>query len=192
MGKISEFFNFDNIGSKIKNLAKYSCWITILLIWIAASISFIVLVSDSWTAYLWWIPLVSAVVGPFLVWIGSWAMYAFGEFVEDIHAMRVKERTTAEVKAKQEAEARIKREAEEKARREAETTAKREDEKKAMQIIQKKEKTLSEKLEYALMFQTDDGMVNYLKGLQDEAVQDILKSPQHLIREQIKNLLEHL
>ena len=126
MGKISEFFNFDNIGSKIKNLAKYSCWITILLIWIAALISFIVLVSDSWTAYLWWIPLVSAVVGPFLVWIGSWAMYAFGEFVEDIHAMRDKEGTTAEVKAKREAEARIKREAELKAQREAEEKAQRE------------------------------------------------------------------
>ena len=83
------------------------------------------------------------------------------------------------------------REAEEKARREADVAAERVAAK-AKQTIQKKEKTLSEKLAYALMFQSDDGMVSYLKGLQDETVQDILKSPQHLIREQIKNLLAHL
>jgi hypothetical protein len=82
MGKISEIFNFDNIGGKIKNLAKWSCWITILLIWIAAPIAFIALVADDYTAELCWIPLVGAIVGPIFVWIGSWAMYAFGEFVE--------------------------------------------------------------------------------------------------------------
>lgn len=88
MGKISEIFNFDNIGGKIKNLAKWSCWITILLIWIAAPIAFITLVADDWTAELCWIPLVGAVVGPVIIWLGSWAMYAFGEFVEDVHTMR--------------------------------------------------------------------------------------------------------
>ena len=137
MGKISEIFNFDNIGGKIKNLAKWSCWITILLIWIAAPIAFIVLVSDDWTAYLCWIPLVGAIVGPVFVWIGSWTMYAFGEFVEDIHAMRDKEGTTEEVKAKRESEARIKREAELKAQREAEEKAKREAEEKAKCEVEK-------------------------------------------------------
>ena len=97
MGEMSGIFNFENIGSKIKNLAKWSCWITILLIWIAAPITFIVLVSDDWTAELCWIPLVGAIVGPIFVWVGSWTMYAFGEFVEDIHAMRNKEGTTNKV-----------------------------------------------------------------------------------------------
>ncbi len=82
MGKISEIFNFDNIGGKIKNLAKWSCWITILLTWIAAPIAFFVLVSDEWTAEFCWIPLVGAIVGPVLVWVESWVLYAFGEFVE--------------------------------------------------------------------------------------------------------------
>ena len=90
MGKISEIFNFENIGGKIKNLAKWSCWITILIIWIATPISFIALVVEEYTAYLCWIPLAAACVGPIIVWVGSWAMYAFGEFVEDIHAMRNK------------------------------------------------------------------------------------------------------
>lgn len=84
MGKISEIFNFDNIGEKIKSLTKWSCWITILLIWIAAPIAFIVLVSDDWTVNLCWIPIVSAIVGPIIVWIGSWTMYAFGEIVQGI------------------------------------------------------------------------------------------------------------
>ena len=126
MGKISEIFNFDNIGGKIKNLAKWSCWITILLIWIAAPISFIVLVSDDWTAELCWIPLVGAIVGPIFVWLGSWAMYAFGEFVEDTHAIRNKYYLTEEDKAKQKAAEKANREAEEKSNREAKEKNKRE------------------------------------------------------------------
>ena len=123
MGKISKIFNFDNIGGKIKNLAKWSCWITILLIWIAAPIAFIGLISDEWTAYLFWIPLVAAGVGSILVWIGSWTMYAFGEYVEDIHAMRKKYYPMAEEQADREAEEKEKREAEETAQKKARTFA---------------------------------------------------------------------
>lgn len=114
MDKISAIFNFDNIGGKIKNLAKWSCWITILLIWFAAPLAFITLVADKRTAGLWWIPLVGAVVGPVSVWLGSWVMYAFGEFVEDIHALCNKEGTTEEANAKRDAEAKARRKAEEK------------------------------------------------------------------------------
>ena len=127
MGIISEIFNFDNIGCKIKSFAKWSCWITILLIWIAAPISFIVLVSDDWTAELCWIPLVGAIVGPIFVWLGSWAMYAFGEFIEDTHAIRNKYYPTEEEKAKQKAAEKAKQKAEEKAQREAEERAAKHD-----------------------------------------------------------------
>ena len=208
MGKISEIFNFDNIGGKIKTLTKWSCWIAILLIWIATPITFIILVSDKWTAELCWIPLVGAIVGPIFIWVASWPMYAFGEFVEDIHAMRGKEGTTKEVnttrevdekanreaeeKAKHQEEANATRNAEEKSKHDVEEKVNRETKKNAEQIAQKKEKTIPEKLEYALMFQTDDGMVRYLKDIQDETVQNILKSPQHLIREQIQNLLSNM
>lgn len=121
MDKISKIFSFDNIGGKIKNLAKWSCWITILLIWIAAPIAFLALVSKNRTADLCWIPLVSAIVGPVFVWIGSWPVYAFGQFVEDTHAMRSKYYPTAEEKANRQAEEEAKRKAEEQAtKREAE------------------------------------------------------------------------
>lgn len=119
MGKISEIFNYDNVGGKIKNFAKWSCMVTIRLIWIAATITFIALVSNEFTAKLWWIPLVSAIVGPIFVWIGSWTMYAFGEFVEDTHAIRSKYYPIVEEQAYREAEEIAKRESEEEAQKKA-------------------------------------------------------------------------
>lgn len=104
MERIQEIFNFDNIGQKIKKVAQWSCWISIILLWVAAIIVFIVLASDSWTSELCWIPIVSAIVGPAVVWFGSWYMYAFGELVEDIHAMRNKECPAVENDGKEEKE----------------------------------------------------------------------------------------
>ena len=83
MEGFSALFNFDNIGSKIKNFAKWSCWISIILFWISETIAFFALIADEWSAYLCWIPLVAAVVGPFLIWLSSWLLYAFGEMVEN-------------------------------------------------------------------------------------------------------------
>ena len=87
MGKISTIFNFDNIGGKIKAVAKWSCWITILLIWIGAPIALVVMLANDMDAACL-IPIAGAIVGPVFVWLGSWVMYAFGEFVEDVHALR--------------------------------------------------------------------------------------------------------
>ena len=217
MGKLSRIFNFDNIGGKIKNLAKWSCWIEILLTWISAPITMIVLLCDRYTAEFFWIPLVSALIGPIFIWIGSWAMYAFGEAVEDIHALRSKQNPQlenidrnvqlmaaplileAEEQAKREAVERAKYEATKKATREAEEKAKREAEVKAKREaaavipeLPKKEKTLPEKLEYALRYSTDSGMISYLKDIENEDVQIILQSPAHLVRGQIQSLLETL
>ena len=83
MGWISEVFNFDNIGSKIKKLAKWSCWITIILIWIGAVISYIGLIRAG-TPYIGWFLLtpIIAMAGTYLVWFGSWILYGFGESIE--------------------------------------------------------------------------------------------------------------
>ena len=98
MQKIFDFFNFENVGGKIKTLTKWTCWITILIIWIATPIAFIWMVSDSHTAEYWWIPLVAAIVSPFVVWIVSWSGYAVGEYVELVHVMRDKEVDAVSVK----------------------------------------------------------------------------------------------
>ena len=102
MGKISEIFNFDDIGGKIKGLAKGSCWSTILLLWIATPILIIVAISEGGDDALVAVILfpIAAVIASFAIWVGSWAMYAFGELVEDVHAMRNKEETVAEEKTK--------------------------------------------------------------------------------------------
>ena len=187
---------YENIGSKIKNWAK----VIFIIEAIGSIIAGLVLLFTDEDLILY--GLLTLVCGPIVAWVGSWILYAFGELVEDTHAIRneyypiindIKKnvRLMADPIIR-EAEEKARREAEEKARREAEEKARRETPAKVQQTIQKKEKTLSEKLAYALMFQSDDGMVRYLKGLQDETVQNILKSPQHSIREQIKNLLEHM
>ena len=122
MGKISEIFNFDNIGRKIKNLAKWSCWFAILLVWIAVPILIIgTLASGVEKPGLIIVALLaSAIVVPIIIWISCWAIYAFGEFVEDLHAMRNKEGTTSEATIRREAEERAKIKEVEKAKRKKE------------------------------------------------------------------------
>ena len=100
MGKISQIFNFDNIGGKIKSFVKWSCWITILLICISLPIFCIVCIVDSWPAYTILLAVIGAMVSSVLVWLGSWAMYAFGELTEDIHALRIGGKSTNASKEK--------------------------------------------------------------------------------------------
>ena len=133
MRGIQKIFNFDCIGSKIKNLAKWSCWIEIIFVWIAAAIMFVAGIADGEALAL--LSPFAAIIASIVVWVGSWTMYAFGEFVEDTHAIRNKYYPTAEERAKQKAEEQAKREAEEKARsaREAQA-AKREAEAEQLSI----------------------------------------------------------
>ena len=74
-------------------------------------------------------------------------------------------------------------------------SAKREAEEKIEEQKQppiKRDEKLLEKLAYALQFQTDGGMIYFLKEINDDSVQNILNSPTHLIRQQIQELLESL
>ena len=81
-------FNFDNIGTKIKNFTKWYCWVSIVLMWIGAVILFFVGTSDDDVYFLMAIALGMAVIMPFAIWISSWVMYAFGELVESTMEMR--------------------------------------------------------------------------------------------------------
>lgn len=194
---------YENIGGKIKIWAK---WIFIIEA-IGAIITGICFLADRGFEEGWW-ALIIIVCGPIVALVSTWILYAFGELVEDIHDMSnapqmknidrnlqllansiIRE---AEEKVNQEAEERAKREAEERAKREAEEKVKREVEEKKLQeaVAARKEKPLSEKLTYALRFQSDEGMIRCLKDIDDQAVQSILKSPTHLIRAQIQELLE--
>ena len=88
MRKIQEIFNFDNISEKIKSFTKWSCWITILLTWIGAAIIFLVfLFTDGMFLFALLVP-VGAAISSLLIWVGSWTLYAFGEYVENIQALK--------------------------------------------------------------------------------------------------------
>ena len=68
---------FDNIGGKIKTLAKVVCWIGI----IACIITGIVLMATNDDLVL--VGILTAVVGSLLSWVGSFILYGFGQLVEN-------------------------------------------------------------------------------------------------------------
>ena len=104
MGIISEIFNFDNIGGKIKALAKWSCWITILLTWVGAIISFFILLFTNGTFFIAFLVPIAAALSSLLVWIGSWVIYAFGEHIEDTKSISYDTTTISQSTRKAEAE----------------------------------------------------------------------------------------
>lgn len=105
---------YENIGSKIKNWAK---WIFIVEA-IGAIITGLVLIFTDENLIFY--GLLTLVCGPIVAYIGSWVLYAFGELVEDVHAIRNKEGTTAEAKEKREAVLKAKQKKEQEAKREIE------------------------------------------------------------------------
>lgn len=68
---------FDNIGGKIKSVAKAICWIGIIA---SIIIGFVMLVQDDDTALAGVLILVLGSLGS---WIGSFVTYGFGQLVEN-------------------------------------------------------------------------------------------------------------
>lgn len=68
---------FDNIGGKIKTLAKVVCWIGI----IACIITGIVLMATDEDLIL--VGILTVVVGSLLSWVSSFILYGFGQLVEN-------------------------------------------------------------------------------------------------------------
>ncbi|MBQ5890384.1 MAG: hypothetical protein IIW73_05480 [Clostridia bacterium] len=112
---------YENIGEKIKGWAK---WIFIVETISAIVIGLVLMVNGEDEAVL--IGFVTILCGPIVSWVGSWLLYAFGQLVDDVHAMRDKQGTTEEIKAKKQALQEARHQAEMKAFREAEERAKRE------------------------------------------------------------------
>lgn len=201
MRKFSEIFNFEDVGGKIKKFAKWYCWIFIAIFWIDAIIQFVRGMSRGMVLGAVF-ALIGAAILTFLTWIGSWFIYAFGELVEDTHATRYNQQLSNMDKNLQLLADHFLREAEaakgaaknaaEAPKPEADMPAEKTAVESEEMPMQKVEKPLSAKLAYALEFQTDEGMVSYLKNVNDETVQNILKSPTHQIRDQIRELLSQL
>ena len=72
---------FDNIGSKIKSLAKITCWIGIIF----SVITSIILISKGNNiAFLGYAfsGIAFLLIGPLCSWVGSFLLYGFGELIE--------------------------------------------------------------------------------------------------------------
>ena len=74
---------YEDIGGKIKNWAK---WIFVVET-IAAIIGGLALIFNDAAG----IGLIVLIFGPLVAWVGSWFLYAFGELVQDVHAIRSQE-----------------------------------------------------------------------------------------------------
>jgi len=101
---------YSDIGGKIKRWAK---WIFIVesICAIIAGICIILNAlsyADESNA-VWGILLI--IFGPPVAFVSTWILYAFGQLVEDVHAMRDEEGTTQEVNARREAEEKVEQEA---------------------------------------------------------------------------------
>lgn len=77
---------YENIGGKIKSWAKG--------IFIVESIGFIIggivlaLTASDYDDPMFIFGILTVFLGPFMAWVGSWLMYAFGELVEDVGIIR--------------------------------------------------------------------------------------------------------
>lgn len=68
---------FDNVGSKIKTVAKVVCWIGIIA---SVIVGFIMLVQDEDTALA---GILTMIFGSLGSWVGSFITYGFGQLVEN-------------------------------------------------------------------------------------------------------------
>ncbi len=70
-------FNFNNIGGKIKGLAKAAFIVEA----IAAVLSGIVMFIEDDDMF--FAAVLVAIVGPIVAWVGSWLLYGFGQLIEN-------------------------------------------------------------------------------------------------------------
>lgn len=59
-------------------------------------------------------------------------------------------------------------------------------------VVSAPEKSLKEQLAYALRYQTDEGMINYLEGLQSEELRPLLQQPRNQIRGLVQQKINSL
>ena len=75
---------FENIGSKIKILAVVTCWVGIIGGVILALVGIIRIEDGEWILF------GSGLITALASWPSTFALYGFGQVVEDIHVMRNK------------------------------------------------------------------------------------------------------
>ena len=76
---------FNNIGKKIKLLAKFGCWVGIICC-VITGIIFLALIGEDW---IFIIPgLITLIAGPVIMWIASWLTYSWGDLIENVQSIK--------------------------------------------------------------------------------------------------------
>ncbi|MBE6782361.1 MAG: hypothetical protein E7540_06585 [Ruminococcaceae bacterium] len=105
---MNEWFNFEDVGEKIKKLTKILFWVTSVTLLIAAIIAlFAILYSLSEYGYCdWWyygiIVIAVAVIGIPLLWAYSWLLYGFGEIITKLSEISQNTLAVKAISARQE------------------------------------------------------------------------------------------
>ena len=181
---------FDNIGNKIKVVAKVFAWIQIIAGFIAGIILlFIGLDTLPGGGIFILIAPVVAIAGCFLAWLDASPIYGLGVAIENTERIKRVLSTSST------------------------PTATTPPQTNSLEIVQSPDKCedcatekketlaittplkvapLRNQLTYAIAFTPDEGMVNQLKRINDERVSKILQSPVNTVREQIVALLKEL
>lgn len=194
---------YKNIGGKIKLWAK--------IIFIVGAITFIIVgtimvVGDMIDGNDFSEGLYVLAVGPAVAWIATWILYAFGELVEKTCKNEENTRDIVELLTRTNVLLTTKNPPEKQpvappkpAQKEEKPVVAKEPVKKEKILFtrqtetkKQEEMTLAEKIAYALEYQTDEGMVKYLKTIDDERIAAIASTSKDQRREQLKKLLECL
>ena len=114
---------YDNVGGKIKGLAKATFMVEAI---VAVIIGIVLWINTEE----WWCALI-LFCGPIVAWVSSWLLYGFGEIIDKLCDIEQNTRGgQSKTKIKETAE-KVKREAVQKSKQEAEAKAKREADEKA-------------------------------------------------------------
>ena len=81
---------YSNIGSKIKNWAKW-VFIVAAIASVIGAICMMASCEDSWMLV---VGMIVLVVGPFIAWVSSWLLYGFGEIIVKLTAIERNTRST--------------------------------------------------------------------------------------------------
>ena len=76
-------FNYDNIGGKIKGLAKAAFIVEAISAVLSGFVMVILGIDDFFETNLILYGILTMILGPIVAWVGSWLLYAFGELVEN-------------------------------------------------------------------------------------------------------------
>ena len=173
-------FLYNNIGRKIQHLAFWGFVVEA----IGAVVGGVAMLIDENA-----VGIVLLIVGPIVAWVSSWLLYAFGQLVENVAHMD-EAQSTATARAKQPAAPKATPAAQPvpvaavKAPP-ASNAALSQEPKVAEEAPNTPEQIRREKLAYALRYTTDEGMINYLKAMDDPVVNQIINGPVKQIRSRI-------